>query len=38
MKRTLYSLVLLIVVSLTLFGCLPQQHQQSQPTTEKTTD
>lgn len=35
MKRTLYSLVLLIVVSLTLFGCLPQQHQQSQPTTEK---
>lgn len=34
MKRTIYSLVLLIVVSLTLFGCFPQQ-QQSQPTTEK---
>ena len=35
MKRTLYSLALLIVVSLTLFGCFPQQQQQSQPTAEK---
>lgn len=38
MKRTLYSLFLLIAVSLTLFGCFPQQHQQSQPITEKTTN
>lgn len=35
MKRTLFSLVLLMTMVLGLFGCFPQQQQKSQPTSEK---
>lgn len=35
MKRTLFSLVLLMTTVLGLFGCVPQQQQKSQPTSEK---